>query len=197
MTSQASRFGFLILFLALLSAGGATAQDSPRPTDEGLQVHGHWTITVVRDGEVVERREFENDLTVGGQTHLAAALARTRTPGPWIILAEADGAGALCADNEFVLGEDTDCTISEDAGEATVSVSESTFNVVVEGSETVVRDANIEVVTTYQRYCLPNTAPADCVPAGNRNQFTRKTLDTPIAVQTGDRIEVTVEISFS
>jgi hypothetical protein len=199
MTSRATRLGFLTLLFALFSAGGTSAQESTGPADEGIQVHGHWTVTVVRDGQVVESRQFENDLTGAGQGHLSQVLSREYTPGPWVILVEADGTGTLCAENEFVLGPDTDCTISQSADEATATATAPPQNsLLIEGTETVVRDANITIVGTFQWWCIAETATDACVPAAvNRAQFTRKSLDTPIAVLSGDRIEVTVEISFS
>jgi hypothetical protein len=197
MRSGLSTLGFLALLAAVFTAADANAQDLPGPADDGIEVHGHWTVTVVRDGQVVERREFHNDLQIGGRTHLAQVLTRETSPGPWIILVEADGTGTLCADNEFAIGEDTDCTISESSDEVTASPTPD-FTVLIEGTETVVRDANITDVHTFQRSCTPTTAPADCQTAqANRWQFTRRSLDTPIAVLSGDRIEVTVEISFS
>lgn len=197
MQIRACRHGIIPLLALLLTSGGVAAQEPSAPGDEGIEVHGRWTITVVRDGVVVDRREFENALTVGGQTHLARVLSRRFTPGPWTILVEGDGTGSLCANNEFVNGEDTDCAISEAEGEATVTEAPS-GTVRLEGTETVVRDGNLTLVNTYQWNCLAQTATVDCQPAGaNFGQFTRKALDTPIPVQNGDRIEVTVEISFS
>lgn len=195
MTACASRLGFLILGLTLLSAGPGTAQAPAAPSAEGIAVHGHWTVTVTRDGQVVERREFQNVLTAGGQFHLSRALSRERTPGPWIILVEADGTGSLCAGNEFINGADADCAISESAAEATATVTNDT--VVLEGTETVTRAANIEVVSTFQWWCSAETAPATCQPSGTPSQITLKVLDSVIAVQAGDRIEVQVVISFS
>lgn len=199
MTSLATRLGFLTLILILV-AGQASAQ---APSREGIVVHGSWTITVTRDGKVVERREFQNELQEGGKVHISRLLARINSPGPWIILLEAegtpnpDGTGTLCRDNEFILGADTDCAISQSAGEATATETNNTL--VLEGTETVVRAANIEIVNTFQHWCGGgNIAPADCQPLGQSPaQVTRRTLETLIPVQEGDRIEVKVVISFS
>jgi hypothetical protein len=195
MTASVSRLGFLVLGLTLFTAGQGTAQAPPAPSAEGVAVHGRWTVTVTRDGKVVERREFQNALTAGGQFHLSRALSRQRTPGPWIILVEADGTGSLCAGNEFINGTDADCAISESAAEATATVTNDT--VVLEGTETVVRAGNIEVVSTFQWWCGPDTAPATCQGSGTPSQVTLKVLDSVIPVQVGDRIEVQVVISFS
>lgn len=203
MRAHLIRFGFLAVLLASLAPGAAEAQEPAVPPsadgmNEGVAVHGHWTITVLREGEVVERREFENALTFGGRTHLALLLAGTRSAGPWTVLVEADGSGSLCADNTFILGPDTDCTISEASAELTAAATEND-TVILEGTETVQRDGNLVNVHTYQQWCPDNVAPTTCSPAGgsNQNQFTLANLDPVIPVQNGDQIEVTVELSFN
>jgi hypothetical protein len=202
MRAHLIRFGLLAVLLALSAPAAAAAQEagppSPDGMNEGVAVHGHWTITVLREGEVVERREFKNALTNGGQAHLALLLARTRSTGPWTVLVEADGSGSLCADNTFVLGDDTDCTISEASAELTASTTENA-TVILQGSETVQRDGNLQLVNTYQQWCAGDVAPTTCSPAGggNQNQFTRADLEPLIPVQNGDQIEVTVELSFN
>lgn len=202
MTARFSKLGFLALGLTVLTAAAAHAQAPARPGAEGIEVHGSWTITVTRDGHLVERREFQNALMNPGRTHLSRVMARTSTPGRWLILVEADGTGTLCADNEFIVGEDTDCAISEASGEATVAVTEVSaaepeMKVVLAGTETIVRDGNISLVNTFQYMCSPTVTPDACEPVGNPAQMTRKGLDTPIPVQAGDRIEVQVVVSFS
>lgn len=204
MRSHLIRFGFLAVLLASLAPGAAEAQEPATPPsadgmNEGVAVHGHWTITVVREGEVVDRWKFENALTNGGKSHLADLLARVRSPGPWTVLVEADGTGSLCADNTFVLGDDTDCTITEAGAELAVSVDASDLanqKVVLQGSDTVQRDGNLTVVSTYQEQCLAGTSPSDCTSV-NRTQFTRAFVEPVIPVQNGDQIEVTVELSFN
>jgi len=202
MRAHLIRFGFLAVLLASLAPGTAAAQEPAAPPsadgmNEGVAVHGHWTITVVREGEVVDRWEFENALTFGGRAHLAHLLAGTLSTGPWTVLVQADGAGSLCADNEFILGDDTDCTISEASAELAASAS-ANDTVILQGTETVQRDGNLQDVQTFQWWCADSTAPNGCTPQGqNRAQFTQADLDPLIPVQDGDQIEVTVELSFN
>lgn len=185
----------LALLFTFIAPADATAQEAPGPTDVGIAVHGAWTVTVVREGDVVERREFRNALTNSGEIHLAQLLSGDRFGGPWIIVVEADGAGTLCADNEYVAGEDTDCAISESGGEATASAVDPVTSLTLEGSETVVRDASITAVGTHQWVC--GAGPCQATGGEIVQSFTSRVLDTPIAVLAGDRIEVTVEISFN
>ena len=148
---------------------------------------------------MVERREFENALTLGGRDWLTTVLLRQRTPGFWVVLVEADGTGTLCADNEYVLGTDSDCTISESTAELTVTQGPNPdYAATLQGSETLIRGGNLETVNTYQFPCLPDVAPTNCAATNTSPfQFTRTGLNPVIPVLPGDRIDVTVEISFN
>lgn len=203
MRAHLIRFGFLAVLLASLAPGTAAAQEPAAPpsadgVDEGVAVHGHWTITVRRDGELVDRWEFENALANGGQRQFSELLTRQVTAGFWIILVQADGSGSLCANNDFVLGDDTDCAISEAAAELTVSAT-ADHTVLLVGSDTVQRDGNLEGVHTFQHRCLESVAPTDCQTSApnTQGQITIATLNPVIPVQNGDQIDVTVELSFN
>jgi hypothetical protein len=71
----------LASFITLLAFGTACGQASepePAPSD-GIQVHGHWTVTVTNpDGTIDAVHEFENALAeYGGSTLLVALLTGT------------------------------------------------------------------------------------------------------------------------
>jgi hypothetical protein len=54
---------------------------------EGIKVHGHWTIEVLNpDGSLVKHYEFDNALEPTGKTTLASLLTRNSSPGFWIVL---------------------------------------------------------------------------------------------------------------
>jgi hypothetical protein len=66
----------------------AKEKPSAKGTQEGIKVHGHWTIEVKNpDGTVVTRREFENSLAgpggVSGANTLAGLLSGNYVVGPW------------------------------------------------------------------------------------------------------------------
>jgi hypothetical protein len=57
-----------------------------RGQQEGIKVHGHWTIEVRNpNGTLVTHREFENALTPSGGLCLSFILTRNGTPGLWRI----------------------------------------------------------------------------------------------------------------
>ena len=64
----------LITLLAIGTACGQALEPEPVASD-GIQVHGHWTVTVTNpDGTVDEVREFDNELTNTGKQMLSALL---------------------------------------------------------------------------------------------------------------------------
>lgn len=198
MTSRATGLGLLTLLTTLFAAGSGTAQELPGPADDRIAVHGDWVIEVIRDGEVVIRTAFSNDLTGQGAGLLSEALAGERVFATWDMDAvDSNFAGTepLCADPGGAAGF---CIMRQSQG--TVSASSTAEGLELIGTNTVTQDGAINRVRTISRGCVGTLAPADCPLVGpdvSGGEFTQRILDTPIPVQSGDRIEVTVLISFS
>ena len=81
------------LFLTLIALGLSCAQGpqrmaevAPQGTSDGIQVHGHWTVTVTNpDGTVDAVHEFENALSSFGAHLLVALLAGENAIEGWEI----------------------------------------------------------------------------------------------------------------
>jgi hypothetical protein len=200
MKTRTFRFGFLAVLLALFATTEAVAQDPAAAppthgTDEGISVHGDWTIAIVRDGKVVERREFENDLTSDGQRYLSLVLAREASVGPWSVLVAADRPENICTHGGPDLGG---CAIIEGADppdELTVSLPDPQQTLLLEGSAEIQLPANLLAVSTLGGGCTPDISPDVCNISAIL-VFTATDLEPTIAVQAGDRIDVTVVLSF-
>ena len=68
----------LITLLAFGTACGQAAEPEP-VADDGIQVHGHWTVTVTNpDGSVDAVHEFDNALTDYGKLFLAMVFMGER-----------------------------------------------------------------------------------------------------------------------
>jgi hypothetical protein len=83
--------------LAVLFTVGATvAMQAQSARNDGITVHGHWTIDIVNpDGRLASHNEFENALEATGTTALSGVLARNFVPAAWqLALYGANGAGA-------------------------------------------------------------------------------------------------------
>src|SRR6476620_1907130 len=83
--SAAAAIAVLALVLGSQPAARA-ASDAPQggAQNEGIKVHGRWTIDVKNaDGSVVSHHEFQNALDSFGATALAQMLGRLKSTGVW------------------------------------------------------------------------------------------------------------------
>ena len=70
---------------------------------EGIKVHGHWTLVVKNpDGTVADKRDFENSLDIGGMAVLEEMLGGTVSPGAWAVsLGNRSGGTGPCTGAAF------------------------------------------------------------------------------------------------
>ena len=214
------RLGFALMFLAavvLCAAAGfgigrlqlpgqgvkaaAAVQDSSHrgvPV-QGVKIHGWWTIKVFDHGRLVQNRQFENSLLTvnqvgnGGDTVLASLLSRQYSMGPWQLYANDSGGGQL-----FQLSSSADIGLQGVNGPLTVSGA-TPGHVILSGNYTAGSSISIGKVATSVSLCVAATAPASCVNYFNDFffNFTSATLGSPVAVASGQIVQVKVDISFS
>ena len=180
-----------------------------KASDEGITVHGHWTIEVRNpDGTLVERREFNNALHHEGAPFLSRILGRQNSVGGWVVhLAARDSADSAFLRDDFTphrasLVESTreESPYSNIFRNLTVSVPDSGDDMnkfVLSGTATAQRDGTIELVQTVNNQ-LPSTEP----PSGNyggigAEGFTSTYLPSPVILTTGQQVMAKVVISFS
>jgi hypothetical protein len=197
----------LAAVLGLGSAAGAQAQEQGRPQarQEGIKVHGYWTIDIRNtDGSLASHHEFANALDSFGATGLAEFLARMKSPGVWNIGLWQVGSGLRPPCPSYFNGA---CVIGEvgstdpEAQFKTMTVSVPTVGpnagkLVLSGSATAEADGDIARVYTQLGVCPGTTAPASCG-AYREFDFTQRDLSPPLVVLAGQIIQVTVVISFS
>ena len=185
------------------NAVASSGRTDHRGPSEGIKVHGHWTIEVHNpDGTVVSRREFENALESMGQTLLAAFLARVWSPGGWgIELSSPENGGHPCGNSTTTVI----CHIFESTYPGgttlgvfrTLTVTRSGAGngvLVLSGAATAGRTGSVSRVNTGVQQC---NFLANCVGSSFPPLAVTATTIAPITVQTGQQIQVTVEISFS
>lgn len=170
-----------------------------RGQQEGIKVHGHWTIEVRNpDGTLVTHREFENALTPVGGLCLAAFLSRSNTPGLWRI--HLGGANTNTIIDPFGgvganIYEPAEPTAADAVVFKNLSVQVQGFNgnhaagLQLSGSVTAQMDGSIALVDTGVQ--LQPFGPLTYQP------FSAATLATPVSVAAGQFVLVTVTISFS
>ena len=196
-------FSLLLVFTAI---AGCSPNSNSDNQNEGIEVHGHWTIEVRNpDGSLVDSHEFENALENSGKERLAEFLAREYSVGGWMIRT----GNTAVANNPFYDPEDSGAfelgqIFEEGAGvdpepwrffDLTVSTNNG-LTLTLNGTAIAQRDGSISFVET-----LVNRIAATLPPASDYSMgafpFTKKILAAPIAVSTGQYIVFTVVISFS
>jgi hypothetical protein len=148
----------------------------------GIEVHGHWTITLRdQDGRVTREYQVENALTSDGARLLAGALGpNSLVRGIWLV--QLDAANSPC------LGG---CRLAEPGlpGGVLLLVDANVDTVKLSGRVVATQNGDITGVSTHQGCCGPASF--------NFTQFSGRTLASPIPVVAGQTMDVTVVFSFS
>lgn len=191
-------------------ATAATSSPSGGAPQEGIKVHGHWTIEVKNpDGSLAECREFDNAIAAYGISELPRVLGRVDSVGGWALILNAVNS----TDNAFLnaggqpdLGAIMEATYQNSSNpnifkNLTPAVPNSGMNagkLVLSGTATAQRNGKIEVVTSAFA-ALPSTSPPSStyLISDIMGTFTGTTLANAVTVSNGQQIAVTVVISFS
>jgi len=200
--------GFVVVPGSSTSMETATVAATSGSPSEGIAVHGHWTVNVLNaDGTLAEHREFENTLAGEGKGLLTDLLARVITTGRWSI--ELFGTGSNPC--KVSSGGADACHICESAypdsktsifKNLTITRVGTTDNakIILSGTATIAIKTVISSVTTSLEYCDATFSASDCVRSLatiRQYQLTYTVLSPTIAVDIGQQVQVTVEISFS
>jgi hypothetical protein len=180
---------------------------APGAPQEGINVHGHWTIVVTNpDGSLAERREFDNALIATGARALAMVLGRLNSVGGWGIhlLSNAGeevflDASSIPISYGFLYESSNTLTFPYVFKTLTVSVpttGENMNKLVLSGTATAQRDGKIKAVYTRQTLLNSSLPPASSY-SGWDIMVTETTLASPVNLLAGQQVSVTVVISFS
>lgn len=198
------------------STSHATEQTKPSQggPQEAIKVHGHWTIVIKNpDGSEASRHQFENALAgTSGNLLLLSLLNRSSSAGPWLVGID----GNLCLNGN---GDPDSCFIIETAlpsrsgpnffPNLKIAIQQPTgpaslYTLALSGTAKAVASGSIATVLTTMTTCSGNVTPTSCttIPTINAQfplgfNFTTRTLGTPIPVQAGQSVDVTVALSFS
>jgi hypothetical protein len=177
----------------------APVSSSNGAPQEGIKVHGSWTIEVRNpDGTLVSSRSFENSLQADGSYLLEQVLDRNATVGGWFIYLNKSTTSPFTPAPGFLIEQSAnDPTGANIFPTLSISIAKSGFT--LSGNATAQQSGDIGVVGTGMCDQVGLQTPAINYAAGlgTLNNFTEQTLATPISVQTGQQILVTVVISFS
>lgn len=183
---------FVVAMTLMFATAGWPAAMSPgqesaaRRQDEGIKVHGDWTIELRNpDGSVAGRHEFKNALMNQGAQVLATLLHSNSPRGLWIVQAStATGGGPCTPGGGNCMLVEPGSSITQ-VGSLSVALLGNGEAVKLSGTVTAGQDGDIGVVTTNQ------------LTGSQSFVFSQRTLPAPIHVVAGQTIAVSVVISFS
>ncbi len=183
--------------LAQSATGAPAAATSSDVRQEGVKVHGDWTLTVRNpDGTVAGRYEFKNALAINSFADLLLAeiLEGTRVPGKWIV--KLGGPGFLCSSGFCSISESgtPEASDSKDLTKSVDSNGPDPRRLVLRGSVRIFNSSTITQVNTGLGFCVPPVSPSSCFPG---TDFTERVLNPGVPVVQDQLVEVKVVISFS
>ena len=192
----------LALLITLLAIGTACGQaPEPEPvSNNGIQVHGNWTVTVTNpDGTVDAVHEFENELSSWGGEMLSAIVFGETTVTMHKIQLKAQG-GFVCKETDNDLTENTELI------PATLVIDTTTDNhpAIITGLCSVEATEPTEIIMVASHLYLSSpwfTSFPDGAVRKN-SMFTRTDAAdnpdfSPIPIGNGQTLSFNVVISFS
>lgn len=187
------------------SSQSAAKEDARRGVpQEGIRVHGHWSIVIKNaDGSVASRHEFENALIGSGSDMLAQLLARSESTGGWgISVVPSTPGGSSCGGNLpcVVIEAGIATGVISVSSNLTVAYTPNPSRTTLQGSYQATSAGDIAQVSTLLGACPPSLSPSSCPGASNNSGqagFSSRTLTTPIPVQSGQIVQLTVTFTFS
>jgi hypothetical protein len=190
------------------SSTGVTSVEvaaAPTSPSEGIAVHGHWTVDVLNpDGSLAEHREFENSFTTAGKEVFTNIIARQSVTGRYSIVFNGTPTNPCLENNNNAVCSIAEAveTINSTAYFKNLTVTKSgaagNAKLVLSGSATIANTTSISGVGTDLGFCNATVSPANCANTASNTVYaiTWATLSPTIAVQAGQQVQVTVEISF-
>lgn len=167
---------------------------------EGIKVHGHWVIDVRQpDGTLVSHTEFENALTQPGADFLRDLLMGHVTMGKWAVVlptGPCHSSTSNAAPCNLVMPPLN--VTGPEYFDTLVKSAVPPGRLVLRGSFTATRTNPITRVETRPYRCGAFIAPSDCTTQATANAtFSGTDLESPVQVNAGQIVQITVTLSFS
>jgi hypothetical protein len=180
--------------------GVAQSQSSGKP-DDGIKVHGHWTIDVRNaDGTLASHNEFENACTQCGNS-LAPILAKQSTSFTWNVFLQDTTLGNGVGPCKDANGAASWCILDEVNTVVQDSDKNAVFPTLVlnaaQGASTIDVIGNLTASFTGQINRVWTNINVNTATLSSGLQFSLRDLATPIAVTAGQLVYVKVTFSFS
>jgi len=186
----------------------AVAKKDAPVVSTSIKVHGHWRVEIVdKDGSTVSVSEFDNELISAWPFARMMGLTGGDygSYGGWMVRLSNDTVQPCGSQGCTIRSSNTLCQslFPINSTNLSVTVDESTHplsSIFLSGSVVAERTTTIKYVHAFVKICEDTVLPSNCVnEAGDCEyyNFTLTTIPSPPAVQAGQLILVTVDISFS
>ena len=204
-----------VAFITLLALGMGCAWISPasETASEGIQVHGHWTVTVTNpDGTLDAVHEFDNEL-IGkrllidlliGSSLVDPDVEGTQVPQPhsgWFIFLDTKDTNAqlFCDKSATSLGTTKLSTLVDtDKNEGILYLGAGCTIVAIDSPNNTYSIDEVSTFLSAIKYVKTSPDNFNLVTVGSTmlHGFTRHTLTDPIVVDDQQVIAINVTISF-
>jgi hypothetical protein len=197
--TRARSFACAIALVAAMVASTVGMRASAGVPQEGIKVHGDWTIVIRNaDGSIASRNEFKNALVPVGAGNIAALLTGNLSVGTWLIYFDGAGICQVYQSNCFIstpryglqnILASNNLTVTAGAGA-------DYGKVFLTGSLKATGAGTIAQVATLISPCAGNVAAGSCS-SSILSDFSQRTLNTAIQVVAGQTVDISVVFSFS
>ena len=183
-----------------LQAVPQSAVGAPDSISSTIKVHGDWTVVVRNpDGSIASKHHFENSIASGGQSFFASLMARQAGAFFWVVRLEslcgtapnlkACGIAESPLANDSVLSNWFGGAVTPSLTISNPHTGPTAYKFVLSGSLT---SSNTGQITRVGTETVVQNGSSDGI-----GEITGTSLQTPISVQSGQTIDVTVVIGFS
>lgn len=186
-----------IVFVIAIAANAIGARTVSAAPQEGVKVHGEWTVVVRNeDGSIASRNEFKNALVQVGAGNIASVLGAGQSIGTWLIYFEGGGICTLQPNQCFISTSryGQPAILSSTNLTVTVGSGADYGKLTLTGSLRAVGAGSIARVATM---IMPCPAANPTCSSQTFSDFSIRVLTTPIAVVAGQTVDISVVFSFS
>ena len=186
-----------VVFATALLASSIGLHAIAAAPQEGIKVHGDWTIVIRNaDGSIASRNEFKNALVPVGAGNLASVLAGNSAIGTWMIYFEGGGicttfnSGCVISTPRYALPS----ILASNNLTITAGTGADYGKLFLVGSLKAIGAGSIGQVATLVMPCAASTPTCS---SGVLSDFSQRTLSPAISVVAGQTVDITVVFSFS
>jgi hypothetical protein len=191
-------FCTLLAFAGLISFAGETPERNSK-LSSAIEVEGLWVIEVFNaDGSFDKAYTFENAL-IGASLFTSFLNSDVVPGGMYMVLSNTQNQqNGICASDCNIGPSSLNAGLTYDSTDFATSFRGNTFETLrLSGNITATQTGTIDQVATWHCICGVNDNPMTCAASPDScSVVTRRTLPSAVAVNQGQIVQITVDITF-